>query len=146
MITPTPRPALRKAPDANIHPADPAQAAGPAPVPGPRVSDAPPVARSSKAVTDPRVVRLPSAAPTSRGKRLSGPPRGATSDTLRPVKEVRRPEPATPPKRNVAKEKQVDLAVKVPKSLRKDLRAAAKSAGRTPDEVVASLIRVWIGN
>jgi hypothetical protein len=98
-----------------------------------------------RATGDSRVVRIPNATGTARGKRLTGPPRGATSDTLRPVKDVRRTEPTSQPAK-AAKEKQVALTVKVPKSLRKDLRAAAKSAGRSPDEVVASLIRVWIDN
>jgi hypothetical protein len=62
---------------------------------------------------------------------------------MRPVKEPRRVEA---PRRKVSQEKQVDLGAMVPKSLRKDLRAAAKSAGRTPDEVVASLLRAWIDN
>lgn len=144
MITPSPRPALRKAPDANVHPADPTQAAGPIPAPAPPLASVPP----------PRVVRLPGmAAPKAAPKpgkqagkgRLSGPPRGTTSDVLRPAKGQRRDRPAPPAKKG-PKEKQVELTVKVPKSLRKDLKAAAKSAGRTPDEVVTSLVRAWIDN
>jgi hypothetical protein len=34
--------------------------------------------------------------------------------------------------------------VKVPKSLRKDLRAAAKTSKRTPDEIVTALLRGWL--
>jgi hypothetical protein len=50
---------------------------------------------------------------------------GATSDTI------------TGP----AKDKNVDLAVRVPKSLRKKIRAMAKDRKVTPDDVVSEILR-----
>jgi hypothetical protein len=98
----------------------------------------------------------PARAPApQRLHRLSEPPRGNTSDTMRTSNRPSRAEreralavakAAARAERKLRKEKRVELTVKLPKSLRKDLRAAAKSAGRTPDEVVTSLIRSWIDN
>lgn len=147
MISPTPRPALRKAPDSNIHPAEPPQTPDRAPAlelrtPGAAATAKPPPRqRTAQTAAQSRVLRMPGieASPTNRGKRLTG----TTSDTMRPVKHGRQDARA---RREPVKEKMVDLAVKVPKSLRKELRAAAKSAGRTPEEVVASLVRAWIDN
>jgi hypothetical protein len=44
-----------------------------------------------------------------------------------------------------AADKPVDLGVKVPKSLRKDFRAAAKADKKDPDAVVTALLRTWLG-
>lgn len=132
MTAAIPRPALRKAPDAHVHPADPTRTTG---APPPRAMPAA-VAPSAQ----------PAAVPLPRLHRLSGPPRGATSDTLRTKKGGRAQERRARAAAKQAKEKKVELTVKVPKSLRKDLRAAAKASGRTPDEVITSLIRAWIDN
>ena len=39
----------------------------------------------------------------------------------------------------------MDLGVKVPKSLRKDFRAAVKADKKDPDAVVTALLRAWLG-
>lgn len=124
MTAPSPRPALRRAPDADVHPAAPGGI--PAPADRPAATTLTPL-------------------PTPRLHRLSAPPRGTTSDSLR-AKPQRTPAPRGRGGKKAPKEKTVDLGIKVPKSLRKELRAAAKSAGRTPDEVVVSLIRAWVDN
>ena len=41
-------------------------------------------------------------------------------------------------------EKKVELTVKVPKSLRKDFRAALKADKKDADEVVTALLRAWL--
>lgn len=67
---------------------------------------------------------LDSGAPGKRGKGLK-PGKGATAaDAI------------TGP----AKDKYVDLGVRVPKSVRKRLRAEAKRADITPDELVATIL------
>lgn len=58
--------------------------------------------------------------PSSRRK----PGKGATSDSLR----------------GPAKDKLVDLGVRVPKSVRKKVRSQAKADGIAPDEVVARIL------
>lgn len=123
MTVPSPRPALRRAPDADVHPAAPhVRVVTPvAPVPAPRVEPEP----------------APEAAAKAGGPhRLSGPPRGRTSDTLR-VLPGRSSQKAR-------KEKRVDLDVTVPKSLRKEFLAAAKSSGHRPDEIVETLLHGWL--
>ncbi len=140
MSTPAPRPALKKAADAHIHPAAPGhslhslrRAADDAPtLPQPR-DDAEP--------TTPGPTPEPSGTtgPDTQ-HRLSGPLRGTTSDSLRAAaKKARRPPTGK------ASEKPVDLGVKVPKSLRKDFRAAVKSDKKDPDAVVAALLKAWLG-
>lgn len=92
--TPEPRPALAKAPDAELHPV------------------------SGKAVSAP----VPAKIGKPGGANKLG--KGVASDTLR----------------GSAKDKLVDLDVRVPKSLRKRLRAEAKSRKVSPDEIVALLL------
>lgn len=149
MTTPAPRPALRKAPDAHIHPAAPASGgmrlraategapeAGPAeqptadglaPLPGPRESaDSGGEARQR--------------AGGAGGRKPSGPLKGITSDSLRAA--GRRGAPGRRDDR--AREKKVELTVQVPKSLRKEFQAAAKSRKTDPDAVVEALLRAWL--
>lgn len=150
MTTPAPRPALRKAPDAHIHPAAPANggvrlraaaegvadaAAGgegrPAapltPVPGPR--------DSAEGGSD-----AGGGAEDARGRRLSGPLKGVTSDSLRTA--GRRGGRSRRDER--PREKRVELTVQVPKSLRKEFQAAAKARRTDPDAVVEALLRAWL--
>jgi hypothetical protein len=141
MSTPAPRPALRKAADAHIHPAAPGHAlhtlrpaADDAPaLPGPR--------------QDPGATATGAAPATSSGRpgdvtphRLSGPLRGTTSDSLRAAAKKARTRPS-----GKAGDKPVDLGVQVPKSLRKDFRAAVKADKKDPDAVVTALLRAWLG-
>ena len=141
MSTPAPRPALKKAADAHIHPAAPGHSLHtlrPAPdpaasLPGPRqdpessADAAPPVKPTAK-----------SGDPAQH--RLSGPLRGTTSDSLRAAAKKARHRPS-----GKAEEKPVDLGVKVPKSLRKDFRAAVKADKKDPDAVVTALLKAWLG-
>jgi hypothetical protein len=141
MSTPAPRPALKKAADAHIHPAAPGHslhtlrpAVGAPVLPEPRQDGEPashgsaPLAKSSGKAGD--------AGP----HRLSGPLRGTTSDSLRAAAKKARNRPS-----GKAEEKLVDLGVKVPKSLRKDFRAAAKADKKDPDAVATALLRAWLG-
>lgn len=148
MTSPTPRPALRRAPDADIHPAAPGQVpirqapVGQAETPG--QSARPGVAHLRRAGSEEQPTILPvPAAPEGEPHRLSGPLRGATSDSLRlagrPTGKGGRKAAKGP------KEKRVELTVRVPKSLRDDFRAALKADRRDPDEVVGALIRAWLG-
>jgi hypothetical protein len=141
MSTPAPRPALKKAADAHIHPAAPGHslhtlrpAADNPVVPEPR-QDAEPASSGSTA---------PGASAGTSGEatqhRLSGPLRGTTSDSLRAAAKRARTRPS-----GKAAEKPVDLGVKVPKSLRKDFRAAVKADKKDPDAVVTALLRTWLG-
>lgn len=142
MSTPAPRPALKKAADAHIHPAAPGHSLHslrPAP-------DEPPL----RPEPGPDSEVTPSGGaplPTSLGRsgvsaphRLSGPLRGTTSDSLRAAAKKGRNRPS-----GMAAEKPVDLGVKVPKSLRKEFRTAVKADKKDPDAVVAALLRTWLG-
>lgn len=134
MSTPAPRPALRKAPDAHVHPAAPGSTThrlGHAAPPEP-AGAAPSTTRS----VTPEVPSAPDVTPTRTG--LSGPPKGNTSDSLRHGRKAARRARSAPP------EKMVELTVKIPKSLRKQLRESAKAAHQEPDEIVASLLRAWL--
>ena len=97
MINPPPRPALRKAPDADVHPV----AAVPA-VPTPRPAGLRPVVGIG----------------------------GRTSDTLvaKPAKKVKR----------------ATLEVKVPKSLLKDAKQAAKARKEGLEDVVEAALREYV--
>jgi hypothetical protein len=138
MSTPAPRPALKKAADAHIHPAAPGHSlhtlrpATDTPVlpeprkdPEPAPAGAPPASSSEAGDTTPH--------------RLSGPLRGTTSDSLRAAAKKARTRPGK------AADKTVDLGVKVPKSVRKDFRAAVKADKKDPDAVVTALLRTWLG-
>lgn len=141
MSTPAPRPALKKAADAHIHPAAPGHslhtlrpAVDVPALPEPR-QDAEPASSGG----------APQAKPSAKSgdagpHRLSGPLRGTTSDSLRAAAKKARTRPS-----GKAEEKPVDLGVKVPKSLRKDFRAAVKADKKDPDAVVTALLKAWLG-
>jgi hypothetical protein len=138
MSTPAPRPALKKAADAHIHPAAPGHSlhtlrpATDTPVlPAPRQDPEPTAPGASPAPA--------SAAGDATPHRLSGPLRGTTSDSLRAAGKKARTRPGK------AADKPVDLGVKVPKSLRKDFLAAVKADKKDPDAVVTALLRTWLG-
>lgn len=135
MSTPTPRPALRKAADAHIHPAAPGHSPR-----GLRHAEEEAPDASDQASGPPQDQPAPPEAAGPGGHRLSGPPTGTTSDSLRTGKGGRRRgQPDKAPQ-----EKLVTLDVQVPKSLRKELRAAAKASRHTPDEIVTALLRGWL--
>ena len=149
MTNPSPRPALRKAKDAEVHPAAPqpsrtAQPARPAPA---RVVPPPP--------PPPKRRRTPATMPddvvTAPVRRFQG----ATSDTLREVDALEHIVPTSPvhPKgkrgekadkpRNLMKGKAVELDVTVPKELQKAARKRAKREGLDLDTVVIDLLHTW---
>lgn len=124
MTPPQPRPALRRADDATVHPA-----LSIAP------SQAPPALRSTRA-TEP----APQPEPKPKGKKAKGKKqdaprfRGAgkaTSDVWRGVG---------------GSDKPVRLDVTVPKSLRKELRAVSKASGTPVDALVAQALTAWLGD
>jgi hypothetical protein len=141
MTTPAPRPALKKAADAHIHPA----------APGHSLHTLRPATDSAPELPEPRQdseaassVAVAAAAPVASSAgpgphRLTGPLGGTTSDSLRAAAKKARHRPT-----GKADEKPVDLAVKVPKSLRKDFRAAVKANKKDPDAVVTALLKAWL--
>jgi hypothetical protein len=143
MSTPTPRPALKKAADAHLHPAAPSgghhlrAAPDSGTVPG-VAAPVPPPRGSASAASGSSGASAPPAASAPTGHRLSGPLTGTTSDGLRTVAKRSRRRAAA------REEKAVELTVKVPKSLRKEFRAAVKAGNQDPDEVVATLLRAWM--
>jgi hypothetical protein len=130
VTTPAPRPALKRAADAHIHPAAPAGGSHLRPAPAPEeVATAPVLPGPGPAA----------AQPADAGSRLSGPLGGTTSDALRAAgKRARRGS------RGGRDAKRVELTVQVPKALRKEFRAALKAEQLDADEVVATMLRVWL--
>lgn len=137
MSTPTPRPALKKSADAHIHPAAPGhpmRALRPAPDSS---TPAPESHKDDGAGGDSKSAAAPAG---PKPHRLSGPLRGTTSDSLRSATRKAR----TPPNGKAA-DKPVDLGVRVPKSLRKEFRAAVKADKKDPDAVVTAMLKAWLG-
>ena len=97
-----PKPALSRAPDADLHPVSGRPL--PAPVPG----------------------------GVKEGK--------SKSKSLKPGKGATAADAITGP----PKDKYVDLAVRVPKSVRKRLRAEAKTQGVEPDDLVARILDAYL--
>lgn len=135
---PTPRPALRKAPDATIHPAAPVPDDSLAPVVDPK---------SAKKVAKDAQVRPTHLRPVvGLG--------GSTSDVLRraPEKSGKKGEGKSKSKsgkkqaKKAAKvhQRRVDLKVKVPKEVRQALRSNAKARGTSVDDVVTNVLRGWL--
>ena len=141
MSTPAPRPALKKAADAHIHPAAPGHSLHtlrPAP-------HGAPTSPEPGELTEPNREAAPLAKSGSKSgdagqHRLSGPLRGTTSDSLRAAAKKARRRPS-----GRVDEKPVDLGVKVPKAVRKDFRAAVKADKKDPDAVVTALLKAWLG-
>lgn len=142
MSTPAPRPALKKAADAHIHPAAPGHSLHTLRPAAPEGAPALPAPRADAegATTSPALAKSAGKSGGAVQHRLSGPLRGTTSDSLRAAAKKARTRPS-----GKADEKPVDLGVKVPKSLRKDFRAAAKADKKDPDAVVTALLRAWLG-
>lgn len=137
---PAPRPALKKAADAHIHPAAPDHR--PALLRHAAASDA-----DSKAASEPAGATGAPEAPAAKVKAqrstapakvssLSGPLGGNTSDSIRRSRAGDRPAKVSG--------KKVTLTVKIPKSLRKEFNAALKADRKDADAVVASLLRSWL--
>jgi hypothetical protein len=135
VTNPIPRPALHKAPDAEVHPAA-ARAVHPKPASPP--TDKPqPAGGPANSLVDRR--RLSAVAPKAKRPADKRPFQGNTSDTIRksskPSKQEAKPS---------AQPKPAEFTVKIPKQLKKDFRAKSAKHGYRPDDVIAELMRVWL--
>lgn len=174
MTNPTPRPALRKAEDATVHPAaprpvrarrtpaaaTPAAAAVPAvPASGPRtIAEANIAANEAAALRRTKAKDAPTpavVAPVVKAKSKKRKFSGSTTDHLRmPDADVApAPTPRAPKRVHVPEPagksvlmtgKSVDLDVKVPKKLRAAANAEAKKRGLDLDAVTAELLHTWL--
>lgn len=131
---PGPRPALRKAPDATVHPAAPVAAEA-----------APGVPVVAAQVERPRPAHLRPVVGLG----------GSTSDVLRPAPKKKGQKAAaksTKAQRKLEKKerernaRRVDLHVQVPKNVRRDLRQNAKARGTSVDDIVTSVLEGWLDN
>lgn len=133
---PAPRPALRKAPDATVHPAAPVVTPGS----NPPVVD--PHVEAPEAVLRPRPTHLRPVVGLG----------GSTSDALRkapPKKAAKRVKGDKELKKMSKKERKrhlrrVSLQVEVPKDVRSRLRSNAKARGTSVDDVVTSVLQGWL--
>ncbi len=120
MSNPIPRPALRKAPDADIHPAiaDPAHV----------TVDL----RSQPAVSMPAVS-------------MPAPPTVDTGRTGAKGKVTKQAD-SKQSKSNAArrKGKRIELHVRVPRTVRSQLRDTAKARGTSVDDVVSTVLQGWL--
>ena len=158
---PAPRPALRKADDADVHPAVPRsgadeivslhgttadavrtggsgsgrtrRAATPAPAPAP--GRAP---RAPAAAARPAAARPAGATPAQPARKPTSP---GASQPLPPGDLHGRRGAVTSDTIRGRKDKPVDLKAVVPKSLRQEVRDLAKRDGRSVDDVVTALLR-----
>lgn len=135
-MKPQPRPALKRAEDADLHPA---LSVAPAQLPTHLARDLTPagsLAKAGKPDTGKGKAKTKTkvsakAAKTIDGKRFQSAGQ-ATSDSLRA-----RPDKDT---------KLVKLSVKVPKRLRQEVRAIAKHSGGEVDDIVAQALSEWLGD
>ncbi|MFM2437712.1 MAG: hypothetical protein RLZ55_523 [Actinomycetota bacterium] len=130
---PAPRPALRKAPDASVHPA--------APVVGP---DSPP------GIVQPKP--MPGGKAPTHLRPVVGIG-GSTSDVLRRVpadpkdaaaKKAKKQSKKAAKAERKRRQQRVELQVKVPKDVRNQLRKNAKARGTSVDDVVTSVLEGWL--
>jgi hypothetical protein len=146
MTNPTPRPALRKAEDATVHPA------APRPARSPRASKAAaPVEPVVEPVVEPAPVEVVAPKPGKKKRKFGG----ATSDHLRvedaPVADAK-PAEARPSKTkakastrdDLMQGKAVDLEVAVPKALRRAAAKRAKSEGLDLQTVVIDALHAYV--
>jgi hypothetical protein len=170
MTNPTPRPALRKAEDADVHPAAPRPVRSPRAPRKPAPRDTSARAASSAATGTTRSTAAAdaapaAAAPTKRTRAFSG----STSDAVR-MPDVESAPSAEPARRSRAAQqtspqgtakagpeglttdeaaklmtgKTVVVEVHLPKRLRKAAAAEAKARGLDVDAVVADLLHAWL--
>lgn len=124
MTNPSPRPALRKAPDADIHPA----------VPGtePVTIDlrAPANADHGVETTVQAFDRVPAKTTDPTRKKKESNPRPAKAKSGADASKL--------------KAKRIALRVKVPREIRHKLRATAKARGTSVDDVVSTVLEGWL--
>ncbi len=138
---PAPRPALKKAADAHIHPAAPDHR----PVLLRHAADS---EAEAKAASEPAAA---TGAPEARLRQGQGPAVHRSGEGQLAVRAVGREHLGqhAPPSRAgdrpaKASGKKVTLTVKIPKSLRKEFNAALKADRKDADAVVTSLLRSWL--
>jgi hypothetical protein len=139
---PRPRPALRRAPDATVHPAAPrlrapAQDAG-----------SPPEAVALRAV--PELATAPGRA-DGKGRAAAGeadrPGKGKGKGQGKGQGKGKAKSKAADPTGSAGpggKGKTVELVVPLPKSLRKRLEGKSAEYGYTPEQATAQLLRMWV--
>lgn len=136
-MKPQPRPALKRAEDADLHPA---LAVAPTQLPTQLGRDTPDtpdvavdvdVAKKKRKAKGKRKGKGKSAADGSRDRRFLSAGR-ATSDVLRPHERE--------------DDKPVKLSVKVPKRVRKEIHAIAKHSGTSVDAIVGQALSEWLGD
>lgn len=145
---PAPRPALRKAPDATIHPAapvvadpEPTAAIAPGvPVPAARVVAAPAHLRPVVALGGATSDSLRSARGSGDRSRTTAGTASADSSSGKKAKAARR----RAAKDAARHARRVDLHIKVPKDVRRQLRKNAKARGTSVDDVVTAVLEGWL--
>ncbi len=122
MSNPIPRPALRKAPDADIHPAiaDPSQV----------TVDL----RSPPAVSIP-AVSIPAPPTVDTGRT------GAKGKVTKQADSKKAKSKSNAARRNG---KRIELHVRVPRTVRSHLRDTAKARGTSVDDVVSTVLEGWL--
>lgn len=135
MTTPQPRPALRRADDAGVHPA---LAVAP--------SQAPPALRPRPVAAEPPEpgAGRPKAKPDkAKGKTKGKNAKAQVAEQRQPLRSAGH---TTSDALRLSGSKRVTLQVRVPKSTRKQLRAVAKHSGTSVDELVVSALNDWLGD
>lgn len=133
-MKPQPRPALKRAEDADLHPA---LAVAPTQLPtqlgrdNPQTPDVAVTKDQPKSRGKSKEKRKRKAAPAGDVPRFLSAGR-ATSDVLRPQAR--------------ADDKLVKMSVKVPKRVRKEIHAIAKHSGTGVDAIVAQALSEWLGD
>ena len=146
---PSPRRALRKAPDATVHPAAPVVSDGAsvtpavvksATLPIRPVAELRPVLGIGGSTSD--VLRK---APKRKAGGKKAPKTGAPKAGVKKG-QGKKAEAETKAKKGQRKrhERRVDLRVKVPKEVRQELRRNAKARGTSVDDVVTVVLEGWI--
>ncbi len=119
MNNPAPRPALRKAPDADIHPAIPQ-------------TDQATIDLRAATQATPAIKHEVSVTSTVPEPKKAEPKKDSTKKAL------------VHPKAHKRKAKRIALRVKVPRSVRSQLRATAKARGTSVDDVVSTVLEGWL--
>jgi len=161
MTNPTPRPALRKAKDATVHPAAPAPARTQRRPVIVEESPAIQVAPATELVEEPPAAAAAAPAAESAPRKRASTKRGfrgATSDHMRPSESGAMTTPELEPnksKREAKHEsaksdlmtgKSAELTIEIPKKLRKEVKTTAKRRNVELDTVVATLLLSWLDN
>ncbi len=120
-MKPQPRPALKRAEDADLHPA---LSVAPTQVPTQLTRDV--------AAEEPDVPAPKKRKKSKQGKKRFQSAGQATSDVLRGA--------------NRASDKAVKMSVRVPKNVQKEIKAVAKHSGSSVDAIVTQALAEWLGD